>query len=143
MRLAFHLFGNSLSLVCDGPIITNTNLEYYSVEGLPTRLLNSLEGTLALEILHSGLCSTTTFPPAVVCPKLILECIKNYNARTKSIKKKDGSVLIPINREMVTLAPQLPRKTFSSFSPAQSIVKFNENRDKNCTSIAKSWLLNP
>ena len=82
------------------------------------------------------------FPPAIKCPKLVVECVNHYDPNTRCIKKVLGEVLIRINRTSVSSDLEISHKdpyepwTFEEYECLYC------DKKKNYDSIvAQIWLL--
>ena len=92
-----------------------------------------------MEILTSGLVKATTFPPALLSPRLLQICIDHYDVRSKSIVNKDGGPILSISRETFASILHLLESTFPTFSTIQSLAKYRETPSKFCNSLTMKW----
>ena len=77
-----------------------------------------------MEVLTSGLIEAAAFPPAFTSPELLQLCIDNYDLKRKSIVSEDGTTILSISRENITLVLHLTTNIFAMFLPTQAIAKY-------------------
>ena len=89
----------TLSLQCRSPIITNIDLLGVDLGGFLERLCERLAQPFSTIMLETNLLMASTFPLAYPFPEWIQECMHMYNVSKGHILKKDGSVLLDVNRD--------------------------------------------
>ena len=102
MKSILHLFGNTHSLQCKSPIVSDIDLLGVDLGDVTERLCETLAKHFSTKVLDTNLIMASTFPLAYPCPELIQECIHINNVFGGNILKKDGSVLLSVNRETVS-----------------------------------------
>lgn len=138
MRSTLHIFGNTHSLYRKSPIILDTNLLGFNLEGITERLCQRLSEPFSMKVLDCNFLMASTFPPTYPCQELIQECMKMYDIPNNNILKKDGSVLLSITRESVSNLFCLEEQEFADMTPTSSLVKFLATLDVYRNSIARS-----
>lgn len=56
------------------------------------------------KIVRSGIVAAIDFPPAIQCPKVIMECAKYYDAERRVILAPDGKLLANLTTEAISEA---------------------------------------
>ena len=102
MKSKLHNFGNTHNLQCKSPIVLDTDLVGVGLGGVAERLCERLAKPFSTEVLDTNFLNAPNFPLACPCPKLIQECIHMYNVSRGNKLKKDGSILLSVNRETIS-----------------------------------------
>ena len=123
MKSTLHLFGITHSLQCRSPIVANIDLLVVELGGITKRLFERIVKPFYTKVLDTNLLMASIFPPAYPCLELIQECIHMYNFSRGNTLKKDGSVLLNVNRETVSRLFHLEEKQFSELTLALSMAK--------------------
>ena len=127
MKSTLHLFGNTRSLKCRSPIIVDIDLLGVDLGSVAERLCERLVKRFSTKVLDTNLLMASTFPPAYPCLELIKECIHMYNVSKGNILKKDGSVLLNVNKETISrlfhLEDLTPTFSMSTFSKKESLYR--------------------
>ena len=69
-----------------------------------------ITGAIAEKLTNSGLLEATTFPLALVCPELVIECANRYDPQNSCIRKTLGEILARIDRVIVIADLKIPHK---------------------------------
>ena len=62
------------------------------------------------KLVNSGFLEAVTFPAAITCPELVIECANHYDPGTRCVKKFLGEVVVKINRTSVCSTLRIPQK---------------------------------
>lgn len=62
------------------------------------------------KILDSGLVEAVSFPPVVLCPELVWECMNKYDHAQRCIKGENGEFFLKINWETIFVVMKIPEK---------------------------------
>ena len=88
--------------------ITDTNVGTVNMLQVKGRLKEG-ESPLAKKIYRSGIVHTTTFPPTLPCPELVMECASRFDLISKSIIFDEGKrVLANIGGQVIKEAFNIP-----------------------------------
>ena len=83
------------------PKIYDTFLVNRSMTEVIERAKNAQSGPIYQKLMNSGFLEATNFPPAITCPKLVIECTNHYDPNTRCVKKILGELIVKINRTSV------------------------------------------
>ena len=117
MNSTLYIFGNTSSLQCKSPIVSDTNLLGVNFGSVVERLCERLAKPFTTKVLDSNLLMASTFLPTYSCLKVIQECIHMYNVSRGNILKKYGSMLLSANIEMVSRLFHLEEQQFANLAP--------------------------
>ena len=62
------------------------------------------------KLASSGLLEAATFPTAIGCPELVVECANHYDPNSRCVKKIFEEVVVRINRASVCSTLKIPHK---------------------------------
>lgn len=94
------------------------------------------------KISDSGLVEAATFPPAMLCQELVLECMSRYDPIDMCIRNIDGKVFLVISQEVVFAIMKIPEKEqYEDWMVCKSQGLFSEKKSCYRSVIASNWLL--
>ena len=68
------------------------------------------------EIKDSGILHATAFPQAVISPELVREYVAHCDIRSQYIRRNDGSVLLPVNLDIITYVFKILNEFFFDYT---------------------------
>ena len=139
MKSTLHIFGNTHSLQCRSPIIVDTDLQGVDLGKVSERFCERLAQPFSIVVLYTNLLMSSTFPLTYPCPKIIQECIHTHNVSKGHILKKNGSVMLVVNRETVPRLFQLKEQPFIDLTPVLFVARFAKKANDYKNVIEKIW----
>ena len=137
MKSTLYIFGNTHSFQCESPIVSNIDQLGVDLWGIAERLCEGLVIPFFTKVLDTNLLMCSTFLLAYCCPELIQERTHISNVSRGNTLKKDGSVLLSINRETVSKLFHLEEKYFIDLTPSLSTTRFSEQENVYRKAIPK------
>lgn len=93
-------------------------------------------------MMDSGIIKAASFPPAIQCYELMIECAKHYDSHTRTIVAKDGRVLAYFSETTINEAFHLPEPRDMIYISIEGAKAVYEDDPKACLEIInKYWLL--
>lgn len=125
--------------------IKNTNLDTFNLAAFKIRMFGTIghnPSPTTVKFVKSGIAVVASFPLAIQCPDLILECAKHYKPERKIISTSDGRLLATVTPEAITEAFGIPPQysmAYRTISGAQEVYDMGPARGADI--INKQWLL--